>query len=261
MTQNGERGTERGQERRKSRERRLSIRKVTGSEAASTEVGGAEARNAEGLREMDEGRGRGGKEARPEAEAPFSAGPYPLFLSQLCVWLFAADGPSPAHFCSFSGFGPTDGRARTPSARAPPPPRAAAAPPPSRPEGQRPGRAESRAAHGDGAGRVRPRGWGTEKRRINRKGRTNPWEGAEGAPKMGAFPRWRGAGPREGAASTCVGRPRPAASSATAGSPGGLTRRPASAAARRPPTSGPEEGLSRAARAPPGGARGAGWGV
>lgn len=101
-----------------------------------------------------------------------------------CLVLFAAGGQAPAHFCSLSSFGRTDGEGAGPEwgTHARPRPRAPRAPPAPAPRGpSRPAetparpRAAQGAASGPAAGsvwRVR-RGWVTAKRRRRKPKTTN----------------------------------------------------------------------------------------
>lgn len=84
---------------------------------------------------------RGGKKDVQRLRLHFQQRHFAFPFAAFCLVLFAAGGWAPAHFCSFSSFGPTDGEGRRAPALARPPPRpgrSAHLPPPPLPAALRP---------------------------------------------------------------------------------------------------------------------------
>ena len=66
---------------------------------------------------------RGGKKDVQRLRLHFQQRHFAFPFAAFCLVLFAAGGWAPAHFCSFSSFGPTDGEGGRAPALARPPPR------------------------------------------------------------------------------------------------------------------------------------------
>lgn len=245
-----EKRPERVKERRKNRDRRLWRREEGPWDGEHGEQGhGGQRRRTSGTSRRWKGPRRKGvlgawaHSQQRHIRFPFAAS---------CLVLFAAGGQAPAHFCSLSSFGRTDGEGRRArvgdGGPAPARPRAPPAPAPRGPSRPRPAetlarpRAAQGAASGPAAGsmwRVR-RGWVTAKRRRRKpKRQTNPvaWgrrahageRGEAPAPQLGParggrrgrhlhLRGWPGARPRFALA------PRPPAAASPRESPAGAAR-------------------------------------